>query len=174
MERMFNECKALTSLDLSSFNTSKVKNMSYMFINCNSLKEITLGPGFSFIGTDHRFDSTWYDSEGNSYTYTTMSNKDLETYYAEIKVEETFDDNWIVDLEGEWEIVEDSTPDIWLTPDDVNTSGNQLELPNYVPDGAVLPDFTYNPNLHYPTITTPGITVPSTTTPGITIPSIKY
>lgn len=31
MKYMFDVCKNLTSLDVSSFNTSKVTNMDYMF-----------------------------------------------------------------------------------------------------------------------------------------------
>ena len=40
MAYMFDGCKSLTSLDLSSFNTSKVKSMDYMFYGCESLTEI--------------------------------------------------------------------------------------------------------------------------------------
>ena len=34
---MFNGCSSLQSLDVSGFDTSKVKSMSYMFLNCISL-----------------------------------------------------------------------------------------------------------------------------------------
>ena len=34
---MFHSCSSLTSLDLSSFNTSKVTNMSNMFSDCSKL-----------------------------------------------------------------------------------------------------------------------------------------
>ena len=37
---MFAGCTSLTSLDVSSFNTSKVTNMSYMFSNCSSLTSL--------------------------------------------------------------------------------------------------------------------------------------
>ena len=40
MYSMFNYCSALPSLDLSSFNTEKVTNMSYMFYGCTSLVNI--------------------------------------------------------------------------------------------------------------------------------------
>ena len=40
---MFRDCKVLTSLDLSNFNTSSVTNMSYMFRGCDSLAGIDLG-----------------------------------------------------------------------------------------------------------------------------------
>ena len=34
---MFRGCSSLTSLDLSSFNTSNVTDMQYMFYSCSSL-----------------------------------------------------------------------------------------------------------------------------------------
>ena len=40
MEYMFSGCEALTSLDVSKFNTRKVTNMSYMFYFCTSLTTI--------------------------------------------------------------------------------------------------------------------------------------
>ena len=40
MNTMFQSCFELEYLDLSSFNTANVNNMSYMFNNCNKLKEI--------------------------------------------------------------------------------------------------------------------------------------
>ena len=43
---MFYGCSSLTSLDLSSFNTSKVKNMSSMFEGCSSLTSLDLS-GFN-------------------------------------------------------------------------------------------------------------------------------
>ena len=43
---MFQDCSALTSLDLSNFNTSKVTSMYQMFRNCNSLQEIICPNGF--------------------------------------------------------------------------------------------------------------------------------
>ena len=36
---MFRNCSALKSIDLSSFNTTNVNNMSYMFDNCSALKK---------------------------------------------------------------------------------------------------------------------------------------
>ena len=35
---MFYDCKSLKSIDLSSFNTNNVTDMSYMFSGCESLK----------------------------------------------------------------------------------------------------------------------------------------
>lgn len=42
MSEMFNNCRSLESLDLSSFNTSNVTNMWHMFSDCENLKELNL------------------------------------------------------------------------------------------------------------------------------------
>ena len=47
MMNMFEYCFALTSLDLSSFDTSCVTSMDLMFCSCTSLKSILVGPGWS-------------------------------------------------------------------------------------------------------------------------------
>ena len=36
---MFSNCSSLNSINLSSFNTSNVNNMSCMFYKCSSLKK---------------------------------------------------------------------------------------------------------------------------------------
>ena len=38
MSWMFSECSSLESIDLSSFNTTNVNDMSSMFAGCSSLK----------------------------------------------------------------------------------------------------------------------------------------
>ena len=40
MNGFFGECSNIINLDLSNFNTSNVNDMSYMFFECNKLKEI--------------------------------------------------------------------------------------------------------------------------------------
>lgn len=40
LSEMFNKCASLTSLDISSFDTSKVTNMSRMFASCKSLAKL--------------------------------------------------------------------------------------------------------------------------------------
>ena len=42
MSYMFNKCTSLTTLDVSSFNTSNVSNMRYMFYGCSSLTTLNL------------------------------------------------------------------------------------------------------------------------------------
>ena len=39
---MFSDCSSLTSLDISSFNTSNVTNMNWMFKDCSSLTSLDL------------------------------------------------------------------------------------------------------------------------------------
>ena len=47
LKSMFQYCDNLEMLDLSNFNTSKVKNMNNMFRDCSSLTTIYAGDGFS-------------------------------------------------------------------------------------------------------------------------------
>ena len=42
MSVMFSDCTSLKEIDLESFDTSKVTNMAYMFHNCYSLKKINI------------------------------------------------------------------------------------------------------------------------------------
>ena len=42
MSYMFENCKSLTSLDLSNFNTANVTNMNMMFFDCSSLTSLNL------------------------------------------------------------------------------------------------------------------------------------
>ena len=42
MERMFQDCSSLTSLDVSSFDTGNVTNMSYMFSGCSKLENLNV------------------------------------------------------------------------------------------------------------------------------------
>ena len=46
MVQMFDDCKKLTNINLSSFNTSKVTDMNSMFMNCAALKKISMGYTF--------------------------------------------------------------------------------------------------------------------------------
>jgi surface protein len=49
MVAMFSECSSLTELDLSSFAPSKDTHMGNMFERCSGLKKLTLGEEFSSI-----------------------------------------------------------------------------------------------------------------------------
>ncbi|MBR4464218.1 MAG: BspA family leucine-rich repeat surface protein, partial [Treponema sp.] len=46
MSTMFSWCKALTSLDVSKFDTSKVTTMGFMFYGCTALITITASEKF--------------------------------------------------------------------------------------------------------------------------------
>ena len=46
MGEMFALCEKLTSLDLFGFNTSNVTDMGYMFVGCEKLKQVTFGDKF--------------------------------------------------------------------------------------------------------------------------------
>ena len=46
MNSMFDRCSALTSLDLTNFNTAKVTDMNYMFIGCSALTTIFVSDKF--------------------------------------------------------------------------------------------------------------------------------
>ena len=59
MSSMFFSCNLLTSLDLSSFDTKNVINMSYMFASCLNLKYLSISNfvtnqvgDFSYIADD--------------------------------------------------------------------------------------------------------------------------
>ncbi len=52
MSGMFFGCSRLASLDLSGFDTSSAANMSDMFFSCSSLRKISLGDKFSFAGAN--------------------------------------------------------------------------------------------------------------------------
>ena len=60
MQYMFGSCNSLTSLDLSSFDTSQTTNMYAMFYNCNSLISLDLS----------NFDMSKVTSTMQMFTYT--------------------------------------------------------------------------------------------------------
>lgn len=111
---MFERCSKLEEVDLSGFNTTKAKNgvkgstnghttatLQNMFLSCNNLKKVTLGPNFSINGdgtntaaanklilptpsTDYipGADGNWYTFNGDSYAPNAVKDKTAETYYA--------------------------------------------------------------------------------------------
>ena len=59
---MFYNCRNLTSLDLSSFDTSAVTYMYNMFYNCSALTSLILGPNFfkaSYSYVDFSYSTNW-------------------------------------------------------------------------------------------------------------------
>ena len=97
MKRMFQYCNYITSLDLSSFDTSSVTTQANMFEDDNRLQEITLGAAFDFVGTDgclptpstsyiSGVDGKWYDTTtGSGYTP-----EGLATYHTSLNKERTY------------------------------------------------------------------------------------
>ena len=63
---MFSDCSSLSSLDVSRFETSKVTDMSLMFLGCGNLRNLTVfanaKSGLDFPAVT---DCNWYDSSGN-------------------------------------------------------------------------------------------------------------
>ena len=70
MSYMFRECNSLTNIDLSNFNTQKVTNMRKMFYGCNSLTNINL----SNFNTQKVTDMSYMFSGCNSLTNINLSN----------------------------------------------------------------------------------------------------
>ena len=58
MSYMFRQCNALTTLDVSSLNTTTVTNMNHMFNECGSLTIINFGDGTKF-NTSKVTDMSW-------------------------------------------------------------------------------------------------------------------
>ena len=56
MAFMFDSCYKLTSLDLSSFNTSQVYEIRHMFIDCNNLRTIYVGDGWTTASMRYTWD----------------------------------------------------------------------------------------------------------------------
>ena len=111
---MFGRCYKLEELDLSSFDTSKAKNgvvgsanggksetLKNMFLSCNNLKKVKIGPNFSINGngsnttaankailptpsTDYieGADGMWYAFNGEPHAPNAIKDKTAETYFA--------------------------------------------------------------------------------------------
>ena len=72
MSNMFQNCSSLTSLDLSSFDTSAVSSGApNMFEGCSSLREVSVGAGFSFdeVAPTQLPEGSWVSkATGSAYT----------------------------------------------------------------------------------------------------------
>lgn len=106
--QMFNGCQSITKLNLSNFDTSKANatekdpynndfcGMNMMFSDMSSLKEITLGENFSFIGdgsctacpailptpTMTGSSGKWHSADCATYAPADVPNNVKMTYYA--------------------------------------------------------------------------------------------
>jgi surface protein len=120
---MFERCYKLEEVDLSAFNTTKAKNgttasanghktatLQNMFLSCNNLKKVTLGPNFAINGngsntsaanklilptpsTDYieSADGNWYSIGGTSYTPSGIPDRTACIYFASRKLIEDLD-----------------------------------------------------------------------------------
>ena len=82
---MFQDCRSLTSLDLSSFNTSKVTDMSYMFSDyCSNLHTIYVGNGWSTAAVTNSDRMFYYCSNLVGGQGTTYDENHVDKTYAHI------------------------------------------------------------------------------------------
>lgn len=91
---MFYGCSSLTSLNLSSFDTSNVKTMVNLFTGCSKLAEVTLGESFAWVGSKCFLpqpnatlipgaDGLWHAaSNGAAYLPSAVPGKKADTYRA--------------------------------------------------------------------------------------------
>ena len=84
---MFYDCEKLTSLNLSSFNTGKVTNMSYMFYGCKNLTSLDLSSFNTEKVTDMSamFDDCWNLTSLDLSSFNTSNVEDMNSmfYYCE-------------------------------------------------------------------------------------------
>ncbi len=78
MHQMFSGCQSLTSIDLSSFDTSNVTDMSAMFHGCQSLTSIDL----SSFDTSNVFGMDWLFSDCCSLTSLDLSSFDTSNVFS--------------------------------------------------------------------------------------------
>ena len=117
MQKMFSNCKNLSSLDVSNFNTEKVTNMSGMFFGCSALTtiyasdnfktdKVTVGSnmfggctnlkGYDSSKTDHTYancSATGYFTPGCAYAEFDNATKTLTFRYKRVKPEGAYDLN---------------------------------------------------------------------------------
>ena len=74
MYYMFSNCRSLKSLDVGSFDTSAVMYMDGMFNQCIALETLTLGTKFAFKGDTKLVDATWHGfNTGKEYTTSVLT-----------------------------------------------------------------------------------------------------
>ncbi len=93
MQLAFAEDKTLGSLDLSTWDNSAATSMKDAFLQMDSLKEISLGSKFKFVGIDGYLptpnnayiagaDGKWYDTVGKGYAPADIPSNKAMTYTA--------------------------------------------------------------------------------------------
>ncbi len=106
MEAMFQNCKILTSLDLSGFNTSNVTDMSGMFLNCYALTSLDLSSfdthnvtNMDYMFHDDNALKTIYVGNGWSTSAVTSSNAMFRYCYNLVGCQGTVYDAYHIDKE---------------------------------------------------------------------------
>ena len=84
MNRMFDYCTGLTTLDLSSFNTDKVTDMWWMFNDCQRLKTIYVGDDWSTAAVTKSNDMFAYCVSLVGGAGTTYDENHVDASYAHI------------------------------------------------------------------------------------------
>ena len=133
MDKMFDSCTRLTSLDLSGFNTSNVKYMQHMFHACSSLTTIWVGDGWS-VGqvelSSYMFDGcTNLPNYDSSETDKTNANTGVEGYLNKIKVTANSDgagNYWATYYNGTLGFTADANTTVYQAA--VNTGEKKVEL----------------------------------------------
>ena len=84
---MFSCCISLTSINLSKFNTEKVSNITYMFIQCPNLENITINKNFTnlenSINNKNYIKNNYYLINSIKYKYNSFYGR----YFDKIKKE---------------------------------------------------------------------------------------
>jgi surface protein len=79
MRYMFDNCQSLTTIDVSNFDTSNVTNMNHMFNNCNNLTSIDV----SNFDTSNVTDMSYMFSDSQNLTSLDISNLDMTNVFVD-------------------------------------------------------------------------------------------
>ena len=79
MYNMFYRCYSLTSLDLSSFDMSKVTNTTDMLASCSALTEIKTPKaiGSTAVALPTKTNYSWFDQANTNNTYTQINSTNV-------------------------------------------------------------------------------------------------
>ena len=103
MSYMFYYCMVLKSLDLSSFNTANVMNMTYMFSYCNALESLDIR---NFDMGKVTNSSKMFSSVGSLYYYNTSNKTSIKVTMALKSVLESMDNVLSAGSSAEYDIVD--------------------------------------------------------------------
>ena len=121
MRNLFNGCTNLTSLNLSSFDTSNVKYISYMFNRCTGLTSLNLS---SFdISNVEEMDSMFYYCKN-------LTNLDIRNFdFSNVNVDDTYYSFMFTDINSNITIhVKDNTAKEWIVSNFSNLNNNNIVI----------------------------------------------